>query len=128
MGAKTEAGRASSATGYLPKKEEMVGFVIVFSTVCREMKRNLQPKRDGVLTPRAKRLIALLVAMVVLVALGVAISQSFIGHWMARVVAPPGRGWVGLGGLIYLLAVAVLMAVVLGAVWLVERWLGGRDR
>ena len=40
------------------------------------------------LTQRAKRLIALLVAMVVLVALGVAISQSFIGHWMARVVAP----------------------------------------
>ena len=87
-----------------------------------------QPKRDRVLTQRAKRLIALLVAMVVLVALGVAISQSFKGHWMARVVAPPGRGWVGLGGLIYLLAVAVLMAVVLGAVWLVGRWLGGRDR
>jgi hypothetical protein len=81
-----------------------------------------------VLTHRAKRLIALPVAMVMLVALGVAISQSFKGHWMARVVAPPGRGWVGLGGLIYLLAVAVLMAVVLGAVWLVGRWLGGRDR
>ena len=31
-----------------------------------------QPKRDRVLTQRAKRLIALLVAMVVLVALGVA--------------------------------------------------------
>ena len=92
------------------------------------MKRRHQPKREGVLTHRAKRLIALLVAMVVLFASGVAISQSFIGHWMAHVVAPPGRGWVGLGGLIYLLAVAVLMAVVLGAVWLVGRWLGGRDR
>jgi hypothetical protein len=77
------------------------------------MKRMHQPKRDRVLTQRAKRLIALLVAMVVLLASGVAISQSFIGHWMAHVVAPPGRGWVGLGGLIYLLAVAVLMAVVL---------------
>ena len=92
------------------------------------MKRRHQPKRDGVLTHRAKRLIALLVAMVVLFASGVAISQSFIGHWMAHAVAPPGRGWIGLGGLIYLLAVAVLMAVVLGSVWLVGRWLGGRDR
>ena len=92
------------------------------------MKRRHQPKRGGALTRTAKRLIALLVAMVVLLASGVAISQSFIGHWMAHVVAPPGRGWVGLGGLIYLLAVAVLMAVVLGAVWLVGRWLGGRDR
>ena len=36
------------------------------------MKRMHQPKRDRVLTQRAKRLIALLVAMVVLVALGVA--------------------------------------------------------
>jgi hypothetical protein len=61
------------------------------------MKRMHQPKRDRVLTQRAKRLIALLVAMVVLVALGVAISQSFIGHWMARVVAPlvgDGQAWV----------------------------------
>jgi len=86
------------------------------------MKRRHQPKRDGELTNRAKRLIALLVAMVVvLLALGVAISQSFIVHWMARVVASPGRGWVGVGGLIYLLAVAALMAVVLGAVWLVGK-------
>ena len=92
------------------------------------MKRRHQPKRDGELTNRAKRLIALLVAMVVLLALGVAISQSFIVHWMARVVASPGRGWVGVGGLIYLLAVAALMAVVLGAVCVVGRWLGGRDR
>ena len=49
------------------------------------------------LTHRAKRLIALLVAMVMLVALGVAISQSFKGHWMARVVAPlvgDGQAWV----------------------------------
>jgi divalent metal cation (Fe/Co/Zn/Cd) transporter len=85
------------------------------------MKRRHQPKRDGVLTHRAKRLIALLVAMVVLLASGVAISQSFIGHWMAHVVAPPGRGWVGLGGLIYLLAVSVLMVVVILAMWLVGR-------
>ena len=61
------------------------------------MKWKLPPKRGGVLTHRAKRLIALLVAMVVLVALGVAISQSPIGHWMARVVAPlvgDGQAWV----------------------------------
>ena len=90
----------------------MVGFV---------MKRRHQPKKDGELTHRAKRLIALLVAMVVLLASGAAITQSFVGHWMAHVVAPPGRGWVGLGGLIYLLAVAVLMAVVLGALWLVGK-------
>jgi hypothetical protein len=86
------------------------------------------PKRGGALTKTAKELIALLAAMVVLVVAGVAISQTFIGHWIARVVAPPGRGWLGLGGLIYLLAVAVLMAVVLGAVWLVGRGVGGRDR
>jgi hypothetical protein len=87
------------------------------------------PKRGGALTKTAKELIAtLLAALVVLVVAGVAISQSYIGHWIARVVAPPGRGWLGLGGLIYLMAVAVLMAVVLGAVWLVGRWDGGRDR
>jgi hypothetical protein len=95
------------------------------------MKWKLPPKRGGVLTHRAKRLIALLVAMVVLVALGVAISQSYIGHWIARVVAPPGRGWVGMGGLLYILAVAVLMVVVILAMWFVghrydpiARWFG----
>jgi hypothetical protein len=71
---------------------------------------------------------SVLAAMVVLVVAGVAISQSFIGHWIARIVAPPGRGWIGLGGLIYLQAVALLMAVVLVAVWMVGRWAGGRDR
>jgi hypothetical protein len=91
-------------------------------------KRRLPPKRGGALSQRAKLLIALLAGMVVLVVAGVAISQSFIGHWIAHVVAPPGRGWIGLGGLIYLLAVALLMAVVLVAVWLVGRWVGDRDR
>jgi hypothetical protein len=85
--------------------------------------------RDGALTQTAKQLIALLVAaMLMLVVAGIAISQSFIGHWIARVVAPPGMGWIGLGGLIYLLAVGVLMALVVGAVWLVGRRVGdGED-
>jgi hypothetical protein len=65
--------------------------------------------------------IALLVAMLVFVVGGVAISQSFIGHWIADVVAPPGRGWVGPGGLQYILAVGVLMVVVIVAMWLVGR-------
>jgi hypothetical protein len=54
----------------------MVGFVIVFSTVCRAMKRNLQPKRAGALTQTAKEIIALLVAMVVLAALGVTYAAN----------------------------------------------------
>ena len=85
------------------------------------MKRKLPLKRSGSLTQTAKVLIALLVVMVVLVALGVAISQSFIGHWIARVVAPSGRGWAGLGGLIYLLADAVLFVVIIVAMWFVGR-------
>jgi hypothetical protein len=121
-----ETGRASSATGYL-LREEMVGFVFVSESL-RKMKWRLPLKWSGALSQRAKQLTAFLAAMVVLVVAGVAISQSFIGHWIARIVAPPGRGWIGLGGLIYLLAVALLMAVVLVAVWMVGRWAGGRDR
>jgi cation transporter-like permease len=56
-----------------------------------------------------------------IVGLCVAISWSLIGRWIADVVTPPGRGWVGLGGLIYLLAVAVLMVVILIAMWFVGR-------
>jgi hypothetical protein len=63
----------------------------------------------------------------VLVVAVVAISQSFIGNWIARIVAPTGRVWVGLGGLIPLLAVGVLMAVVLGAVWLLGRRVGDSE-
>jgi uncharacterized protein YggT (Ycf19 family) len=99
----------------------MVGFVFVSGSVGK-MKWKFPPKRSGSLTQTAKVLIALLVAaMLVLVALGVAISQSFIGHWIARVVAPPGRGWAGLGGLIYLLADAVLFVVIIVAMWFVGR-------
>jgi CBS domain containing-hemolysin-like protein len=108
----------------------MVGFVFAWESVGK-MKWKLSLKRSGALTKTAKQLIALLVAMLVLVVVGVAISQSFIGHWIARVVAPPGRGWVGLSGLIYLLADAVLFVVILVAMWLVghrfdpiARWFG----
>jgi hypothetical protein len=59
--------------------------------------------------------------MLVLVVGGVAISQSFMGGWIADVVAPPDWGWAGMGGLLYLLAVAVLMVVVIVAIWLVGR-------
>ena len=93
----------------------------------RKMKWRLPLKRGRALSQTAKVLIALLAAMVVIVALGVAISQSFIENWIADVVAPPGRGWVGLGGLQYILAVGVLMAVVLGAVWLVGSRIGDAE-
>jgi hypothetical protein len=86
-----------------------------------KVKWRLPLKRGRALTQTAKVLIALLVAMLVLVVAGVAISQSFIGHWIADVVAPPGRGWAGMGGLLYILAVGVLMVVVIVAMWLVGR-------
>jgi hypothetical protein len=87
-----------------------------------KVKWRLPLKRGRALTQTAKVLIALLVAMLVLVVAGVAISQSFIGHWIADVVAPPGRGWAGMGGLLYILAVGVLMVVVIVAMW----WAGRR--
>jgi pilus assembly protein TadC len=85
------------------------------------MKWRLPLKSGRALTQTAKVLIALLAAMLVLLALGVAISQSFIGNWIADVVAPPGRGWAGMSGLLYILAVGVLMVVVIVAMWLVGR-------
>jgi hypothetical protein len=85
-----------------------------------KLKWRLPLKRGRALSQTAKQLIALLAAMLVLVALGVAISQSLIGRWIADVVAPPGRGWVGMGGLLYILAVGVLMVVIV-AMWLVGR-------
>jgi hypothetical protein len=96
------------------------------------VKWRLLLKRGRALSQTAKVLIALLVAaMLVLVVAGVAISQSFIGNWIADVVAPPDRGWVGMGGLLYILAVGVLMVVVIVAMWLVgcrydpiARWFG----
>ena len=55
-------------------------------------------------------------------ALCVAISRTFVRRWIADVVTPPGRDWwVGMGGLLYIVAVAVLMVVVLVALWLVGR-------
>jgi hypothetical protein len=58
-------GRASSATGYL-LTEEMVGFVMASES--REMEA--PTKEGGALTQTAKELIALLVAMLMLVGLG----------------------------------------------------------
>ena len=86
-----------------------------------KVKWRLPLKRGRALSQTAKQLIALLAAMLVLIVAGVAISQSFIGNWIADVVAPPDRGWVGMGGLLYILAVGVLMVVVIVAMWLVGR-------
>jgi hypothetical protein len=87
-----------------------------------KVKWRLPLKRGRALSQTAKVLIALLVAaMLVLVVAGVAISQSFIENRIADVVAPPGRGWVGMGGLLYILSVGVLMVVVIVAMWLVGR-------
>src|SRR3712207_3486961 len=96
----------------------MVGFVFVSESVGK-MKWRLPLKSGRALTQIAKVLIALLTAMLVLVVAGAAIPQSFVGHWMADIVAPPARGWVGMGGLLYILAVGVLMVVVIVAMWLV---------
>jgi hypothetical protein len=62
-----------------------------------KLKWRLPLKSGRALSQTAKVLIALLAAMLVLVVAGVAISQSFIGHWIADVVALPDRGWVGMG-------------------------------
>jgi hypothetical protein len=101
-----------------------------------ERQWKLPPKKAGALTQTAKLLIALLAtAMLVLVVGGVAMSQSFIENRIADVVATPGRGWVGMGGLIYILAVGVLMVIILIAMWLVglrydpiARWFGPLKR
>jgi hypothetical protein len=87
-----------------------------------EVKWRLPLKRGRALSQTAKQLIALLAAMLALVVAGVAISQSLIGRWIADVVAPPGTGWIGMGGLLYILAVGVLMVVVIVAMW----WAGRR--
>jgi uncharacterized membrane protein (DUF485 family) len=108
----------------------MVGFVFARESVGK-MKRKLPLERSGALTQTAKQLIALLVAAMLVLVVGVAIFQSFVGYWMARVVASLGWGWVGLGGLKYLLADAVLFVVFVVAIWLaghrfdpIAQWFG----
>jgi hypothetical protein len=78
-----------------------------------------------------KRILVSALSISLIGCLCVAISWSFLGRWIADVVAPPGRGWLGMGGLLYLLAVAVLMVVILAAIWFVgrqfdpvARWIG----
>lgn len=74
-----------------------------------------------------RRLLVYALHVAVLVGLCVAIYDSFIGRYIMDIVAAPGKGWAGMGGLLYILAVAVLMVVVLEGLWLVGIWVGHRD-
>jgi len=74
-----------------------------------------------------KRILVYALHVAVLVGVFVAISQSFIGDWIADEVIGLYRGGVGMGGLLYFIPLVVLMVLSLGALWLLGRWFGHRD-
>jgi len=51
-----------------------------------------------------RRLLVYALHVAVLVGLCVAIYDSFIGRYIMDIVAAPGKGWAGMGGLLYILA------------------------